>query len=254
MKDLETGHERRLTVDPGLQDMPLIAGNASRIAFQSRESGTPVLYSVNTIPHAISGPAEKFCSNGCGNLSDLSNDGTLALTYDADLTKKQSSVSAIDLRSGTRSLLARSDSSYVVDPRLSIDGRWVAFHESVGLVRQIFIVPFRVAAPVPRSEWIPITDGAAVDRFPIFSPDGSLLYYISERDGFRCIAARRLDPGTKRPSGSMFYIHHFHGSQRSMMNFENPNWSRLSVAHDRLVFSVADRTGNIWMMQLTDVN
>ena len=35
---------------------------------------------------------------------------------------------------------------------------------------------------------------------PCFSPDGSLLYFLSERDGHRCIWARKLDPVPRKPA------------------------------------------------------
>ena len=53
---------------------------------------------------------------------------------------------------------------------------------------------------------------------PRWSPDGNLLYYISEADGFRCIRARRLDPATKRPIGQPLDVYHSHSARRSLMN------------------------------------
>jgi Tol biopolymer transport system component len=72
-----------------------------------------------------------------------------------------------------------------------------------------------------------MTDGSGMDRFGSWSPDGNTLYYISERDGFRCIAARR-----------------------SMVHFIDANWARLSLSSDKVVFSLAERAGNIWMAEL----
>jgi Tol biopolymer transport system component len=63
---------------------------------------------------------------------------------------------------------------------------------------RIFVVPFRGAGPVPEADWTAITDGRWDDK-PTWSPDGNLLYMVSERDGFRCIWAQRLHPATKRP-------------------------------------------------------
>ena len=42
------------------------------------------------------------------------------------------------------------------------------------------------------------------DLCPIWSPDGNLLYFLSERDGFRCIWGQKLDPASKRPLGAPF--------------------------------------------------
>jgi hypothetical protein len=91
-----------------------------------------------------------------------------------------------------------------------------------------------------------------MDWFVAWSPAGNVLYWISERDGFRCLAARRLDSATKRPRGEMSYVLHLHGARRSMMHFRNPHMGRPAVARDKIVFSLAERTGNIWMMQLPE--
>ena len=59
--------------------------------------------------------------------------------------------------------------------------------------------------------------------------------------GFNCIWAQRLDAATKRPVGSPVPIFHAHGA-RALTGGG-------SVARERLVFSLAERTGNIWMAQ-----
>ena len=89
-----------------------------------------------------------------------------------------------------------------------------------------------------------------MDRYAFWSPDGKLLYFLSERDGFRCIWAQRLDPATKHPSGAAFPIRHFHTSRRSLATVGDPLYIGLSVAVDKLVFSMTERTGNIWMTEL----
>jgi hypothetical protein len=47
-----------------------------------------------------------------------------------------------------------------------------------------------------------LTNNAASDTWPAWSPDSNLLYYLSKRDGFLCLWAQRLDPATKRPAGA----------------------------------------------------
>ena len=51
---------------------------------------------------------------------------------------------------------------------------------------------------------------------PSWSPDASLLYFWSDRDGSPCLWAQRLDPATKRPTGAPLSIQHFH-SQRAVV-------------------------------------
>lgn len=60
------------------------------------------------------------------------------------------------------------------------------------------------SAVAPESEWHAVTDGTGIDRNPAWSPEGNLLYYQSERDGWRRILARRIDQSSGRPWGSHF--------------------------------------------------
>ena len=135
--------------------------------------------------------------------------------------------------------------------RFSPDDRWIAFHtiSSPG-TRQIFIAPFRGAVPVPKNDWIPITDAQAIDRYSRWSPDGALLYFLSERDGFVCLWAQRLDPATKRPAGAAFAVRHFHTARRSLATIGNPSLMGMSVGTGRLIFSMTEQTGNIWMTEV----
>ena len=76
-----------------------------------------------------------------------------------------------------------------------------------------------------------------------------VLYFTSERDGFRCIWSQRLEPATKRPLGAAIAIYHAHQAQRSLMNV-SPLVLEIAVARDKIVFNMGERTGNIWMIQL----
>jgi hypothetical protein len=86
-----------------------------------------------------------------------------------------------------------------------------------------------------------------------WSPDGNLLYYLSERDGFRCIRAQRLDPATKRPVGAPFDVYHSHSARRSLMN-PALHFLEISLSLDRMVFNLEERTGNVWMAKLEGQN
>src|SRR5205823_15073147 len=70
--------------------------------------------------------------------------------------------------------------SIATDPRLSPDGRWVAFtvqrpsQKRDGYRHAIWLVPADGSAP-PRQ----VTIGAKHDRHPRFSPDGTQLAFLS---------------------------------------------------------------------------
>lgn len=69
-----------------------------------------------------------------------------------------------------------------------------------------------------------------------------MLYYVCDRDGFVCIWATRLDPGTKRPIGEPKAIVHFHGRRNSLGSVYG---LELSAANDKLVFNLGEDFGNV---------
>lgn len=79
-----------------------------------------------------------------------------------------------------------------------------------------------------------------------WSPDGNLLYATSKRDGHLCIWAQRLHPVTKRPVGVPFAVFHSHDARLSLANQTE---NTLSLAGNTIVFSMGERTGNIWMAE-----
>jgi hypothetical protein len=109
----------------------------------------------------------------------------------------------------------------------------------------VAIARFTPGRETPESEWIPIGDGKGMDRRPAWSPDGNLLYFTSERDGFRCIWAQRLNRD-KKPAGAPFVVEHFHTARRSLFNVPTVGELGLDVIRDRIVLSFGEMTGNIW--------
>jgi eukaryotic-like serine/threonine-protein kinase len=152
----------------------------------------------------------------------------------------------------TRKSLARFSHPVwpMLSPRFSFDSKWLAFHvRNSEFSRRIYAVPFRSGHNPPESEWIPITDGTGLDRDPEWSPDGNLIYYLTDRDGFRCIAATRVHPLTKQPVGEMLYVKHLHSASRTMLVFSNTGLTAVSLARDKMFFVLGERTGNIWLMK-----
>ena len=60
----------------------------------------------------------------------------------------------------------------------------------------------------------------------------------------------RLDPATKHPADAAFPVRHFHTARRSLLSTPDPIQTGMSVAIDKIVFSMVEQTGNIWMTSL----
>ena len=113
---------------------------------------------------------------------------------------------------------------------------------------RVYVIPLAGQLPVPREQWIPITGASELSRDPVWAPAGPFLYFTSERDGFRCLWARRLDPATQTPQGGAFPVQHFHTTRLALSNFAGSgNIISLSAGGNRPVFALTETTGNIWL-------
>ena len=130
--------------------------------------------------------------------------------------------------------------------RFSPDDRWLAFnYREAGSIR-IYVVPFQPGALVGRDRWIAITAEDTLVFAPIWSTDGGTLYYLSNRDGSFCVWSQRMDRGTGQPAGDAIAVWHFHEARRSMARIPMPTRG-LAISRDRIVVSVSEGAGNIWL-------
>jgi WD40 repeat protein len=155
----------------------------------------------------------------------------------------------LDSRRKTEPIKAPQQILVLACARFSPDDRWISFFAVTGPARsRVQVVPFRAGTVPSPDQWIAVTDDQSFRDKPVWSPDGNPLYFTSDRDGFRCIWAQRLDPKTKRPLGPPLEIHHSHGARRSLLN-ANILPLELHVAPGRLVFHIGEITGNILMVK-----
>jgi hypothetical protein len=98
--------------------------------------------------------------------------------------------------------------------------------------------------PIDMSRWMDVMSGHGGNAW---SRDGTLIYNVSERDGFNCIWAQRLDSLTKRPVGAPFAVFHRHHGRISVR--AGTDHALLAVGRDKMVFNMTDLTGNIWMAE-----
>ena len=283
--DADSGSARGEMADivssPAWEESPSLSADGSRLSFVSRQSNlwilklrqkgaeTTLLTSERYIPNAVisgdgqhvlfstgtgdilaqpagGGAAEELCK-GCGTLTGASRDGTRVLYEpfeDEDLTYWDAAA-----RRSVKVALRPAPASVLSGGRFSPDGKWIAFEEidNRNATARVWIVRAEGPLPVPRAEWIAVTGGTSVERDPAWSPGGGLVYFLSERDGFRCIWARRLDR-SMQPTGPEFAVKHLHSARLSLMNVGTQgDRIGLSAVPGRLIFSVGELTGNIWL-------
>jgi Tol biopolymer transport system component len=163
-------------------------------------------------------------------------------------TLESRQVRVVDLTSRTMSVLAQHAIWSVHGGRFSPDGRWVCFYAATSpTTRQLFVAPFQPGRELKQDEWIAVSEGAGLDREPRWSADGSLMYFLSERDGFRCIWARRLQMETKKPLGDAFAVFHGHSARPSMDVGSDTFSNGLTVVGGKMYVTMNEGTGSIWL-------
>ena len=112
-----------------------------------------------------------------------------------------SELSAVDIASGQIRRIAEADA---VQPRISPDGRWVAYwglpvtpdKTKFASSHRMVYVKALAGGPV-----IPITRGESLDWDPVWGPDNKTLYFSSDRSGSMNLWKVSIDPTNGRPQG-----------------------------------------------------
>jgi dipeptidyl aminopeptidase/acylaminoacyl peptidase len=237
-RDLTSGKTITLVASASLLFNPRISGDGATVAYCD---GGGNIFSV---PRG-GGEVASLCA-GCGTTMAVSAEGK-RISYEPGQSED---LTWYDVDRKARVTVAqRPEGSVLTDGRFSPDGKWMAFHARTKTTSaQVFVAPIGGPLPVPRARWIAVTDGASEEMEPAWSPNGELLYFLSDRDGFRCVWARRLNGASKQPAGDAFAVLHFHRARRSLRRMTGTTGLiGLSVAPGRMVFSFGELTGNIWL-------
>ena len=238
MRDFGNGQETSFNLGMDGGSWPQMSVDGKQVAFATSDNGLWNLYSVSVPALDRPGTPQLVCPR-CGVPGGFSSDAS-RLLYSSIR-----SIGVFDLRSNT-SAPATADAHYnLYQPSFSPDGRWISFIGTQAATSRVFVAPFG-NGPVPESAWIPVTPADGWSDKPRWSPDGNLLYFTSERCGFRCIWAQRLERGPSAPRAIRLSVYHSHSARASLLNMDLGELE-ISVARDKLVFNIAERRGNIWL-------
>ena len=137
-----------------------------------------------------------------------------------------SGLSVVDAQSGQRKLLLASDG---VQPNWSPHGTRIAYWGMDGESAQRDIWTIDPNAPDPSKTITRVTNDAAVDWNPVWSPDGQYLYFGSDRGGAMNLWRVRIDEESGAPRGdiepatvpSRFSAHYSIGKQGTRMLYSS---------------------------------
>jgi dipeptidyl aminopeptidase/acylaminoacyl peptidase len=132
-------------------------------------------------------------------------------------------------------------------PHISADDRWVVFEavaNSPNPESALYVVP---ASGGP---WTRITDGRHWDDKPRWSPDGKTIYFVSGPGGFFNVWGIHFDPAAGKPVGQPFQVSRF--DRPRLMILRSIPFVDLSLTQDKLVLTMAEESGSIWVLDNVD--
>lgn len=250
LMDLESGAKINLTESPGDERRPRIRTDGSQIAYSTGESDSQDrgIYRVE----ARRETSRASVCQECGQPLDWSSQGDEILVVDRAKGERRSRVDLLDVTSGRRLKLLQHPQYSVVQAKLDPADRWVAFTVVEDpLQARIYVAPFRreelhESPGIAPERWMAVTDGQDRDGMTGWSPNGNLLYFVSNRGGARGIWVQELNPRDRRPVGDPRLVWHFRETRLSLAGVALSSL-RTNVARDKLVFTLKERMGDIWM-------
>jgi serine/threonine protein kinase len=235
--DLRKGEEKAFpmsTVQINLN--PRISPDGAVIAYRVTSAGK-----AKTFIFSEKDPAGREVCDGCMILA-FYGDSNFAVIREGD-----GRLARLDIATGERTVLLESRSGEIMDPALSPDDRWLAFvlGKPDGRVAMCLAPLDDTGAPAPEEGWIVLYEQ---DRFlgsPAWSPDGSHLFYVSERGGPCAVWVQKLEPGSKKPVASSRIVYR-PPQTRFNMNIPKGN-ATVAAARDKLAIWMGEGSGNIYM-------
>jgi Tol biopolymer transport system component len=239
VKDLNTGATEDLSVASDAFG-PAISPDGSRVAFESSGRQVSVV--------ATRGGAPRVICEQCG-IGDWSADGrSITVVKSEGPGGNAGRLVLINVDNRVSRDLVTSTGP-LSRPFLSPDSSLLAFRSEVTNGERVFMAHVQ-SQSVTEADWVEVVPQELDVRPCGWSADGRLLYFVSSRDGTRCLYACQIDRTTGRPIGAAFIVRHFHGSR----NIFSGSFGVLSTGPGNAIrggyffYDLAALTSNIWKM------
>ncbi len=244
IRELPNGPDRTITIGATTKSAPVLAADGSKVAFSIVEKGGASIYVAATGNSQPEVP-ERICEN-CGEPAAWTRNGDGVLFTSGH----PQAIWLVYPKGGARIPILQHPEFPLHDPRVSPDGRWIAFVAVTGADRSsIFVAPLRDGAATPPEAWIGVTDGSERDSKPTWLNSDTLIFF-SRRDRFGCLWKQLLHSTTKRPLEAPIHMYGFHEFRRSPRTLYDSSFA-IAVAKDTLVINLAEIVeGNIWSTSL----
>ncbi len=195
-----------------------------------------------TVP--VAGGEPKTLNDEGGRLRGWTPDGKFILHFFMSNTASRNEAypAVVDTATGVRTKILDRQKDFLVEPRLSKDGRWIAFEDTVG---NLYIAPFRGAQLIPESEWIRV---ATQTSHPVWAPDSNSIYFtrtgLESRHGV-ILYRQKLHPVSRKPIGDPVPFHDF-GDMSFGVGIVNP----IPVGNGEIILCLIAPNSDIWVTDL----
>ena len=209
---------------------PVLSPDGSRVAYGDRREGKLVAYVAES-----GSPSGQVVCEGCVVRAFFPGAVEALVQASTGLTRRH-------LDGGGEVPLM--EDAHLSEVALSPDGRWLAFTRDRPDGTEALYLADIAHPPSPAGSWKLVAEDRRHLGSPAWSPDGRLLYYVSQRDGSPCVWAQPTAPDGEA-TGSASAILHLHSG--------NGVWGRqtsIGVTADRLFLLTQEVKGDIWSIEL----
>jgi len=180
---------------------------------------------------------------------DWSPDGKWLLSDSSEGIWLVSVAAAPHAETAAKQIISRDPAYEIYQPHFSPNGRWIVFE---AVANSPLPNPESAIYVVPASggSWTRITDSKHFDDKPRWSPDGRTIYFVSRLNGFFNVWGIHFNPDSGKTVGQAFQVSKFE-RPRLMV----PRWIPpvgLSLTQDKLVLTMAEESGSIWVLDYVD--
>jgi Tol biopolymer transport system component len=240
-KDLGTGNERMLTNMLTSENLPIISPDGLEVIYKTDSWERRRPSEMYAVPFEGGAP-RRICQGGCEQPLQWLFDKRRFLY--SEILDHRVVLSVLDIHTGQKVRVLQHPDYHIWSGRLAPDERWISFvrGRAGDWQTQCFVAPIHDGVVRPETTWVSMPCGQTG-----WSPDGRSRYGVSERDGSLCLYSQKLNPMTKTPISPVLPVHHFHSPSRSFI--EDPGWRGPSIARDKIVFTLVELTGNIWLAE-----
>jgi hypothetical protein len=246
LRDLDSDAESELAPEPRLEyGYPAISPSGAQVACGARVPGPRAQRPIFVV--SVADGTSRTLGNDFGARPRQWIDERYVVVE--RFGGRLNSVGVVDTTTaGTVDLLVSPDLT-IMNPRVSGDGKWIAFDATrPGGSPAVFVAPMHRETPILEAEWVPVSQAASN---PFWSADGAFIYCLPTTPSieFRnVVRGRRFDVGGNGFTlGTPFTAF----SSPEMVMPAQTNAITPVATHDRMIFVLGDFRGDVWMMDVS---